>query len=124
MASRGHRNAVGFDPVTVVEMKSVFAETLPCSNPSSVSNPTNVRVKNGLFVVCFKPAQVKSPSIPSTQLEADIGPSSPVCRAPGGRGKALGLIARPGPTDGASGGVADSLDEAKAAFWAAWERRP
>jgi hypothetical protein len=29
-----------------------------------------------------------------------------------------------GPSHGPNGGVADSLDEAKAAFRAAWERRP
>jgi hypothetical protein len=32
------------------------------------------------------------------------------------------LIGPPGPTDGPNGGVAESLDEAKAAFRAAWER--
>jgi hypothetical protein len=40
---------------------------------------------------------------------------------PKGRSKALGLIARRAPTHGPNGGVADSLDEAKAAFRAAWE---
>jgi hypothetical protein len=36
---------------------------------------------------------------------------------------ALGQRAGAQPTDGPSGGVADSLDEAKAAFRAAWGRQ-
>jgi hypothetical protein len=40
----------------------------------------------------------------------------------GGRSKALGPIAVRVPTHGPNGGAPDSLDEAKAAFRATWER--
>jgi hypothetical protein len=54
----------------------------------------------------------------STTRKADIGPPSPVCRATGTRSKAYCGSAQHGP----NGGAADSLDEAKAAFRAAWRR--
>jgi hypothetical protein len=48
---------------------------------------------------------------------------SPVCRAPG----AAARVSRPyratrAPPPGPNGGVADSVDDAKAAFRGAWER--
>jgi len=55
--------------------------------------------------------------------ECCVGRPSPQadCRVLRGRGKALGLIARRrAPTGARSGGAADSLDAAKAAFRRAW----